>query len=144
MIRRFEKYDAEVCSKIMCDCIEKSLNYESKNKKFMILMSSPENIIDKSDKINFFVFELEGKILGTGGLDKNEIKTMFIDIESQNKGIGSQMIIFLEKLAKENGYDNVWCKSSPEAEMFYRKKGLVKIKDDYEYDFHSIFMKKDI
>lgn len=144
MIRRFENKDAEKCSEIIFECIEKSLSYEGENKRFMIEMSSPENLIEKSKKRDLFVFEEDKIILGTGGLDKDEIKTMFVNPSFQKRGIGSKILNFLIDFAKTKGYSRAWCKASPEAEIFYSKNGFKKIRDDYEYDFHSIIMEKKL
>jgi|GEM_PF-1340268 hypothetical protein len=70
MIRKFEKKDAKRCSIIIISCINETLNYNKNNKNFLIEMSSPENIIKKSEKAPFFVYELNGEIIGIGGIEK--------------------------------------------------------------------------
>jgi N-acetylglutamate synthase-like GNAT family acetyltransferase len=142
MIRKFNIKDAEEASKIMLECIEKSLNYKGKNKEFMITMSSPEKIIEKSKKLDFFIKENDGKIIGTGCFDEGEIRTMFVFPEMQGKGFGKEILEFLVEFAKNKGHKKVFLYSSPEAEGFYKKYGFKKINDNYDFDFHSIYMEK--
>ena len=142
MIRKFEEKDAEKASKIMLECIDKSLHYEDKNKEFMVAMSQPDKIIEKSLKLDFFVNEKDGTVIGTGAFDKGEIRTMFILPEMQGKGLGKEMLFFLVNYAKEKGFQKVFLNSSEEAEDFYQRQGFKKIRDDYEFDFHTIHMEK--
>lgn len=140
MIRRFNERDAQECSKLFIECIEKSLDYKGKNKEFMILMSQPDKIIEKSNKCEMFVYEDKKRIIGTGVLDNGEIRTMFVLPELQRKGIGTKILNYLINLAREKGYKKTFLKSSPVAEGFYKKNNFNKIKDDYSYDFHTIEM----
>lgn len=144
MIRKFNTQDAEKVSQIILECIENSLNYKEKNKEFMIMMSQPEKLIEKSLKVDFFVNEYKGEIIGTGCFDKGEIRTMFLLPKLQGKGFGKEMLNFLIKYAKSKGYKKVFLYSSPEAEGFYKKYGFLKIKDDYDFDFHSIYMEMSL
>jgi len=146
MIRKFKNKDAAQCSKIILNCIEKSLNYKNKekNKAYMIAKSQPDKIIEKSQKIDLFVNEKNNQIVGTGGFNNGEIKTMFVLPDIQCKGFGKEMIEFLINYAKEKGFQKVFLKSSLEAEGFYRKQGFNKIKDLYEFDFHNIYMEKEL
>jgi len=144
MIRKFKKSDAEECSKLIRGCIEKNLELNKENKKYMIKSSQPREIINKLKDRELFVNEIDGRILGVGALGKNEIRTMFVKPSMQKKSLGKQMLNFLINRAKSKGLKKVWLKSSMEAEGFYKKQGFKKIKDDYEFDFHSIFMEKEI
>lgn len=143
-IRRFKKEDAKQCSKLILECIEKNLSLNAKNKKFMIEKSQPKNLIKKSEKLSLFVYDSNEKILGTGALDKNEIRTMFVKPKMQVKGIGKKILNFLIDKAKGKGLKKVWLKSSPETETFYKKQGFRKIKVRNDYNFKTIEMEKKI
>ncbi len=145
MIKQFEKEDSQKCSKIMLDCIDKNLkSLTKKNRDFMIKCSQPENLIEKSKEVLLFVYEEDGKILGTGAFDSGEIRTMFVNPALQRKGIGKQILKFLIELAKSKENKKVFLKSSPEAEGFYRKQGFKKIKENNDFDFRTIEMEKII
>ena len=142
-IRKFKKEDAKQCSKLILECIEKNLSLNEKNKKFMIKKSQPKNLIEKSEKLSLFVYDSNGEILGTGALDKNEIRTMFVKPKMQVKGIGKKILNFLINKAQSKGLKKVWLKSSPEAEIFYKKQGFKKIKVRNDYNFKTIEMEKE-
>ncbi|MFA5174576.1 MAG: GNAT family N-acetyltransferase [Candidatus Pacearchaeota archaeon] len=143
MIRIFKQEDAKICSKIMIKCIHKNLTSLSKeNKEFMIKMSQPDKLIEKSQKVLFYVYEIENKILGTGALDRDEIRTMFVDPIYQKKGIGKEMLNFLINLAKSKGYKRIWLGASIEAEGFYKKQGFKKFNEKNDFNFKVIEMEK--
>ena len=137
MIRKFEDGDAARCSEIMIACIEKNLGYTGSNKDFMIKMSSSESVLKKAGEVDFFVFVLNGDVIGTGVLDKNEVRTMFFDPTFQRRGYGGEMLSFLINLAKERRCDSVFLGASPEAEGFYEKfgfKAVSETKDRIDYE----------
>jgi citrate lyase synthetase len=142
IIEKFREDQAEACSKIMIDCINNSLHYTGDNKDFMLMVSQPKEVIKKAHKIDFFVYMEEGKVLGMGGFEEGEIKTMFVDPTLQKKGVGSKILKSLMELGRLRNFEKLFLKSSPEAEKFYERHGFKKIRDDYAYDFHSIIMEK--
>lgn len=145
MIRPFKEEDARRCSKIMLDCINQNLKSLTKeNKTFMIKVSQPESLIKKSNEVKLFVYEKEGKILGTGAFGDGEIRTMFVHPEIQGESIGKEILEFLISLAKSKGFKRVFLKSSFEAEKFYEKQGFQKIEENNDFDFITILMEKKI
>jgi len=144
MIRRFKEEDAKECSKILLRCIDQSLSLKGENLNFMIKKSQPKSLIEKSKKVLLFVYEENGKILGTGALDNDEIRTMFVKPEKQREGIGIKMLNFLIKEAKSKGFKRVWLKSSPKAEEFYQKQGFRRIRVRTDFNFKTIEMEKVI
>jgi N-acetylglutamate synthase-like GNAT family acetyltransferase len=144
MIRKFKSSDAKKASQVILECVENSLSYEGKNKEFMVMMSQPEKLIEKSLKSDFFVNEYKGEIIGTGGFDKGEIKTMFILPKLQRRCFGKEMLNFLIEYAKSKGHEKVFLYSSPAAEGFYKKQGFLKIEDNYDFDFHTIYMERNL
>ena len=144
MIRLFKDKDAKDCSEIMLKCIGQFKNYSRENKKFLVKVSQPNSLIEKSKNLLFYVYEKEGKILGTGAFDKGEIRTMFVDPEHQKKGIGQKILDFLIKQTKSKDCTKVWLGANPEAEGFYKKKGFRKIREDNEFNFRTIIMEKKI
>jgi len=144
MIRLFKEKDAEECSRIMLKCIEQFDNYTKENKDFLVKMSQPDKLIEKSKKLLFYIYEENEKILGTGVLDNGEIRTMFVDPEYQGKGIGRKILDFLIKLAKSKGYHKVWVGANPEAEGFYKKQGFKKIREENDFNFRTIIMERKI
>lgn len=128
----------------MLKCIEQFDNYTKENRDFLIKVSQPDSLIKKSKKLLFYVYEENGKILGTGAFDKGEVRTMFIALEYQGKGIGRKILDFLIKLAKFKKYNKVWLGANPEAEGFYKKQGFKRIREENDFNFRTIVMEKEI
>lgn len=143
MIRKFKVDDAVRCSEIMIACVEGGLGYVGSNREFMLKLSSPESILKKASEVDFFVLLNEEKIIGTGVLDGNEIRTMFFDPGFQGRGHGRKMLDFLVEIAKERGYNFVFLGASPEAEGFYEKFGFVRkgVRNDFGFRVVDMEMK---
>lgn len=110
----------------------------------MIKNRQPENLVKKSKEIHLFVYERDGMVIGTGAFDKGEIRTMFVNPESQGKRIGTEMLNFLINLAKQKNFKKVFLKSSPEAEKFYEKQWFAKIGENNDFKFRTILMERKI
>jgi len=140
MIRRFQEKDVGDVSKIILNCVNESSNLTPENRKFMLTKTEPENILQKARDIELYVNELNGVVIGTGALDGNEIRTMFVEPSIQGKGHGREIILFLIQKAKEYHSNKVWLKSSTIAEKFYEKLKFKKVRDRYDFNLHTIEM----
>ncbi|RLE42735.1 hypothetical protein DRJ48_02890 [Candidatus Woesearchaeota archaeon] len=128
MIRRFKQEDALACSKIIAECIDKQVELSLEAKEYIKSKTTPKHLVERSKRILIFVYEDEGKVLGIGALDKNEIRTLFTKIGHQAKGIGSMILNRLETEAKKSGYKKVFVHAALNSEAFYRKRGYVFVK----------------
>ena len=100
------------------------------------VMSKPSgypksSVHDEKDPESFHVAAFDGdEIVGVGRLhfDNNDFTTgyirfMAVATSQQSKGIGSQVLIKLEKIAKKNGADIIKLKARESAINFYQKNG---------------------
>ena len=69
----------------------------------------------------FIVTLIEGKVVGTGSLDENEIKAVFVDPSYQRRGVGRAMMEELEEYARTIGLKGVLLKSSITPYDFYKR-----------------------
>ncbi|MDR2150233.1 MAG: GNAT family N-acetyltransferase [Spirochaetaceae bacterium] len=76
----------------------------------------------------------DGKIIGTGSVDKNEINRFFVLPNFQNKGYGKIILKELENTIKKNNYKKITLASSLGAVFFYRKCGY----EYYDYKIISV------
>jgi len=131
MIRTFSDKDAERCREILNICLEESVNLEERMK-----LAFKENFTKEGwlESGLLFVYEKNGKILGMGGLNKNEIEKLYIDPKTQGRGVGKEILYFLEKIAKEKGYDELVLHSWTNSEGFYEKYGYKTVEILY-YDY---------
>lgn len=93
-----------------------------------------------------------GKALGCGGIRPinectAEMKRMFAKVKE--KGIGSEILYYLEKEAIKLGYSTLWVETriiNEAAVSFYKKNGYVQIINygKYAYDSRAICFEKKI
>ena len=55
------------------------------------------------------------------------MRQVCVDSDFQQKGIGTKMIEFSEKWAKENNYTNIECNARESAVSYYEKHGYQKL-----------------
>jgi len=67
------------------------------------------------------------KILGTGSLRENNVRSVFVDPDSHRTGIGTRLMKHLENLLKNKGYKTVELFSSVTALEFYKTLGYKAI-----------------
>jgi GNAT superfamily N-acetyltransferase len=85
----------------------------------------------------FIVALIEGKVVGTGSLDGDEIKAVFVDPSYQRRGVGRAMMEELERYARTMGLKEVELKSSITAYYFYKRLDyhlIEKISEEFQDD----------
>ncbi|MBT4870945.1 MAG: GNAT family N-acetyltransferase [Candidatus Diapherotrites archaeon] len=113
--------------------------------------STAEHLIEsiKSDRVRF-VAEEEGKIIGEASLnkEKNSIKTLYVDIDFQGKGIGKALFQKCEDELKKNGIKKVEIIAALCSESFYASRGYKKIKnkliDFFGMKMENVIMEKEL
>lgn len=90
-------------------------------------------------KKNIFIAELAGEIVGTASNKENEIASVYISPDYMGRGVGRQLIHFLEEKIKANGFYNVKVKASFTAYEFYKRVGY----QDDEVGELTVEMHKD-
>ena len=58
----------------------------------------------KADAENFFLYELDGEIVGVGHLFEDEISSVSVRIDHQGQGIGSRFVPYLMNVILDRGY----------------------------------------
>lgn len=94
---------------------------------------SPEVITTQLAKRSVFVALLGEKIIGTAGLDRDVVRSVFVDPAHQKGGIGRHLMDVIHVTAARAGISAVRVPSSITAERFYTALGYQKIRDE----FHS-------
>lgn len=140
-LRPFSKKYAEDFSKIICKCADNSLDMGKESREFVKSKNTSEELIKKSKNTKLILAFVNGKVVGGGGIQKNKIRTMFVDIKHQGRGIGRKIYKKLEEMARKGKIKKLWLCASPNALNFYKKLGFKKIKKD---KFGSILMEKKL
>lgn len=117
---------AEEISKLRVGAIKKFNSAENslEEMEFLMKRNTPEMIEEKIDKRDVFVAVENGKVIGAIELNDNEITALYVDSEKTRKGIGSKLIKFMEKYAREKkGLKKMNICSTEFGLEFYKKQG---------------------
>ena len=66
--------------------------------------------------------------MGVNGLQRNEVRTFYVNSTYHGKGVGRKLMENVEKIAKKRGIKKLIVKSSLYAVGFYEKMGFKKVK----------------
>jgi predicted N-acetyltransferase YhbS len=95
-------------------------------------------------KQRMFVAILRQQIVGTASLDGTMARSVFVAPNVQGMGIGSRLMVEVEKAAREAGLTTLVVQSSVTAEQFYVKLGFKALRDSYYGDERTIIMERDL
>ncbi|HET6370322.1 MAG TPA: GNAT family N-acetyltransferase [Nitrospiria bacterium] len=101
---------------------------ESETKQRLIRLDSPVSFIIRSREYYTVVYEVEGKVWATGGVDKNEIRTVFVSPPYQRKGVGRELMEHLESCVDPERFDLLFLQASESAEGFYHRMGYRSVR----------------
>ena len=101
-IRRFRADDADNVSHIIRRCLlEVNVkDYPREVIESMYDYFSPTNVVEISTKRRMYVFVQDNEIQGTGSLKDNNVRSVFVNPDFHNLGIGKELMKHLEKSVK--------------------------------------------
>ncbi len=91
-----------------------------------------------------FVALLGDEIVGTGALDGNAVRSLFIAPLQQRKGIGQALMTRIEKVALERGIEALLIPSSLTAESFYAHLGYRVVREQLHGEERTLIMIKTL
>lgn len=103
--------------------------YNDDERRYWVSLYSGENFLKYTEGWKFFVLSLEGRVVGCAGLNRDEVKGMFVDPEFQGKKNRQKLLDFVEIFARELGVTKLFLDSSLNAVGFYRRNGYVFVED---------------
>lgn len=116
------------CSEQVVAIVKKTIQeiypgyYPSGAVQYFLNLHSKARIEEAMASEEIYLVEIQGKVIGTGSIRKNEICRLFIIPEYQNRGYGSSLMDFLEKRIFEH-YLKIHVDASFPAESMYLKRG---------------------
>ncbi|MBC3372807.1 GNAT family N-acetyltransferase [Pseudomonas sp. SWRI92] len=105
---------------------------------------SPSAILDFLSLREVYVASFDGQLVATGSLDKDTVRSVFVDPSYQGRGIGRQLMATIESAASENGVEWLRVPSSITAETFYYSLGFRKVRDAFHGAERTIVMEKSL
>ncbi len=117
---------SQICERCIKEINAKDLSEEQV--EVLLREFAPRGIAFYAKKFLVCVaFTASGRVCGTGTLAGKQIKGVFVDPGSIGKGIGRQIMTFLENEARKRGEKIVCLNSSKYAAAFYAKIGYKKV-----------------
>ncbi len=105
---------------------------------------TPVHILGFLSQREVYVATLKGRVVGTASLDRQVVRSVFVELGLQGSGIGKKLMSTLENLAAQKGYSELKVPSSITAEGFYRAMGYCVERDEYVAGERTIIMIKQL
>jgi len=127
-IRIFEESDADHVSHVIrVSMMKTNINdYPLSILKPLHDYFTPSKVKILANERYCLIAEVNGDIVGTGAIEHNELKTIFVLPKYQGLGIGKQLIYGLEKYAISKQIKNIKVPASISGIGFYEKVGYKK------------------
>lgn len=104
-----------------------------------------EIIAEKMARRDVFVaIGSDGALMGTISLEETVLHSLFVEPSMRGKGIGAELVGYIERHALSKGHSELQLSSSLTALEFYKRHGYREIRDELLGDFATIRMRKSI
>lgn len=103
-----------------------SKDYDQQSIDLLCAIFEPDQVVERiRDELIFLCF-LGASLVGTVGLKRDYLRSLFVEPNYQKQGIGKVLVEHIEELAQENAISEIMLHSSLTAQDFYTALG-------YEY-----------
>lgn len=90
---------------------------------------SPQIIGTRIENDLVVVAHVGARLIGTGGLNGDVVKSLFVDPDAQGRGVGTVLMREIERLARASGMAHLRLQSSITAQGFYEKHGFTMVRE---------------
>lgn len=91
-----------------------------------------------------FVATIDHRVVATASLDRDVVRSVFVDPHHQGNGIGRQLMAMIRTVAIHRKIETLRVPSSITAEGFYFKLGFRKVRDEFHGAERTIVMEQAI
>jgi GNAT superfamily N-acetyltransferase len=106
---------------------------------------SVQQIRTLTGKRRIYIYEQEGALLGTIGLETDKVCNFFVAPTKQGSGVGGKLLDFVERQARSEGRRRLTLDSSLTAVSFYGAKGYRRTGEREDGSFgRTITMEKSL
>jgi N-acetylglutamate synthase-like GNAT family acetyltransferase len=103
---------------------------------------SPASILQLLTQRQVYVATSAGQVVATASLDRDVVRSVFVDPACQGLGAGKMLMATLQSIAADQGLSRLRVPSSITAEGFYAALGFEKVRDEYHGAERTIIMEK--
>ena len=145
-IRQACSDDAKAISQVIVAAVRESngQDYPARVIESVMAHFMPERVIELLEQRLVFVALLDDKIVGTGALDGDAVRSLFVAPQQQRKGIGQALMDRIEKAALERGIEALLVPSSLTAESFYARLGYRVLREQLHGEERTVIMTKHL
>ncbi|MGC4007516.1 MAG: GNAT family N-acetyltransferase [Pseudomonas sp.] len=145
-IRQAHSNDARAISQVIIAAVRESnsQDYPESVIASVVANFTPGRVIELLEQRLVFVALLDDKIVGTGALDGDVVRSLFIAPPQQRKGIGQTLMTCIERAALERGVEALLIPSSLTAESFYARLGYRVVREQLHGEERTLIMTKPL
>lgn len=146
LIRNAMSADASAISRIIIGTLRESnaQDYSSEIIDLVGLSFSPQAILDLLTRRQVLVATTDRHIVATASLDRDVVRSVFVDPIYQGRGIGRELMTRIQSIAIKDGITLLRVPSSITAEGFYASLGFKKIRGEFHESERTIIMAKPL
>lgn len=105
---------------------------------------SPAAILHLLTLRQVYVATIDDHVVATASLDRDVVRSVFVDPPYQGAGIGKQLMAMVQSVAIIEGVKLLRVPSSITAEGFYSSLGFKKLRDEFHGAERTIIMEKSL
>lgn len=105
---------------------------------------APHHIARQLTERHVLVATCSDDVVGTVSLEKNVLRSLFVDPAYHGHGIGTALLEEIEGLAAANGHFSLAVAASVTAENFYRQHGFTALRAVLQGNVRVILMTKEL
>ena len=145
-IRQARNDDAKAISQLIIAAVRESngQDYPASVIEPVVANFKPQRVIELLEQRMVFVASLNDKIVGTGALDGNAVRSLFVAPQQQRKGIGLALMGRIERAALDRGVEALLVPSSLTAESFYSRLGYRLLREQLHGEERTLIMTKPL
>lgn len=110
--------------------------------------NTPSRIKSQLQDRKIFCAFKNNKLIGTIALKDEEVHGFYVSFSLRKKGIGSKLLTYIERYAKQNNIKSLYLTSTPSALKFYQSKGYQQKKEVnvaiFGVNFPEVIMEKEL
>ena len=144
LIRTATRDDAPAISRVIIAALRES-NAQDYSQEIIDLVEqsfSPAALLQLLTQRRVYVATIERRIVATASLDREVVRSVFVDPPHQGTGIGKKLMETLESVAINESLQRLRVPSSITAEGFYASLGFEKIRDEFYGAERTVIMEK--
>lgn len=144
-VRKAEDQDAERIAELISETVKEVNATDYADEEIAVWSDTDvEKLKDAPEEKRPLVAVKDGRIVGFGELEEDEITGLYVDHRHQGEGIGARLLSRIEEIARENDIETIELKSTITAKQFYENHGYtvigetVREMEDQELDCYKM------